>query len=294
MIFLFSVSAIAGVRDELEKGKESSAPGASADQIMEMKIDLKKVQKAFNKSKTDANTKTYQYASNLTYKIRLREYMVTTVILPLSESILSYTLGDTYNFSFSLVSKETAGLRNIFKVWAKYPGADTNLVVIGESGNIYSFYLRCDSVESEYLPDLVIYIEDVKIKEAAADSIGAKPDHALPDYLEELPITEPSFLNYGYYIKGGDKTISPEIIYDDGYYTYFKFGKSLNKTKLPVVYMVVDGYDTPVNTRIKNGCIIAESTSDKWTLRRGEAHLCVWSQKAKASGQKRWLKWLQK
>jgi hypothetical protein len=39
-----------------------------------------------------------------------------------------------------------------------YPGADTNLTAIGESGLIYAFYIRIDSVKSKFLPFFVVRV----------------------------------------------------------------------------------------------------------------------------------------
>jgi hypothetical protein len=38
------------------------------------------------------------------------------------------------------------------------PGADTNLTAIGESGLIYAFYIRIDSVKSKFLPFFVVRV----------------------------------------------------------------------------------------------------------------------------------------
>lgn len=287
------VGTAAQITDEISSSGQVQTQESNATQRLEQPIDLKKVQKAFQKSAAEANTKHHSYGKDKTYKIRLREYMTTTIVLPDSEGIFSYALGDSHNFSFSLVESEQ---KNIFTISATYPGADSNLIVFGKSGNIYSFYLFVDSVEAKLVPDLVIYIKDPilevkaeqkkieqekKKKEAEAQAKAEqekklKQEQANYDYLKEIP--KPEQKNYNYYIKSGDKTLAPATIYDDHYFTFFCF-RDLNKTKLPVVYEVIDRYDTPVNSRIKNNCIIVESTNNKWTLRRGEAHLCVWKKK---------------
>ncbi|MBW1615594.1 MAG: TrbG/VirB9 family P-type conjugative transfer protein [Deltaproteobacteria bacterium] len=286
--FFFGTANAADITDEISNEINTDSNSTR----LQMPINLKNTQKAFKKSDQNANTKNYTYAKDKTYKIRLREYMTTTVVLPEPETIFSYALGDSNNFSFSLIENRQ---KNIFTVSPVYPGADTNLLIFGKSGNIYSFYLFADSVKSKLVPDLVVYIKDpiLKIKkENAGQKKEKKQEQAKTnnDYLKEIPT--PDKRNYDYYIKGGDVALAPVKIFDDGYFTFFKFGKNLNKTKLPVIYQVIDGYDTPVNSRVRAGYIIAESINKKWTLRRGEAHLCVWNTDQKTNREKvaKWLK----
>ncbi len=67
----------------------------------------------------------------------------------------------------------------------------------------------------------------------------------------------------------GDKSIAPDRVYSDGVFTYFDYGNRWNESDLPAVYRVVDGVDTPVNTRTKGVLLIAESAG-AFTLRNGQ------------------------
>ncbi|GAA7683760.1 hypothetical protein MMM7_00780 [Helicobacter pylori] len=75
--------------------------------------------------------------------------------------------------------------------------------------------------------------------------------------------------------KKSKPSLMPEEIFNDKQFTYFKFDKKLALSKFPVIYKVVDGYDSPVNTRIVGDYIIAEDVSAKWTLRLGKDYLCI-------------------
>lgn len=262
--------------------------------------NLKAIQVAFDDSDPRANIKRFPYDPGVTYKIRLREFMGCAVILPEGEKIASYTLFDKHIFSFTPLSDKNPVLTNIFNIYARYHGADTNLVVHGESGNIYSFYIRVDSVDSAFMPNLVTYIDDpattMAIKQKArakkeAEKLALaqaekeeakKPKQENPgnDYLSSLPLkVAPEDINLAYDLKGGNKDIKPIRVFDDGYFTFFQFSKEKNMNdvkKLPTIYRVVDGYDVPVTTRTSGGCLVAETTNDKWTLRSGGTHFCVW------------------
>lgn len=296
-LLLIPGAAQAAPIDEI-RGGGTTPDSAIINRPMNDKLNLEMVQGAFDKSDPRANVRRHPFDSGVTYKIRLREYMVTTIILPAGERITGYNLGNKTVFTFTPlgVSKKEGkmeGFDNMGEVFAKYAGADTNLTVFGASGNLYSFYLRCDSVSSSQMPDLVYYIDDPDTTEqtrtaakeaqeaAAANPAPKKKTVEDVDYLRNLPMVDPAKISYAYKVKGGDKSLAPVRIFDDGFFTYFQFSDDGNfdKTSAPVIYIVKDGYDTPVNNRVANGTIIAEALSAAWTIRAGEKFLCVRSTK---------------
>lgn len=272
------------------------------DRPMRDDANLKAIQTAFDDSDPRANIERQPFHPDMTYKIRLREYMGSEVVLPPGEKISAYSLFDKTNFTFTPLTKKNPQLTNVFEIHARYHGADTNLIVHGESGNIYSFYLRVDSVDSPHMPRLITYIEDPPTTERmeqmkavkaldeekailAAEKEATEKKKALEkidnDYLASLPAkVAPEDLNFAYEFKGGNEDLKPIRVFDDGFFTFFQFGeKNMNEVrKLPTIYRVVDGYDVLVNTRIDGGCLIAETINAKWTLRSGGEHFCVWKQ----------------
>ena len=281
----------AGIVDEVEGG--ALPAGEIPDRPMRDDANLKAVQTAFDTSDPRDNVKRHNYSPDVTIKIRCREFMGSTVVLPPGEEISGYVLGDNTNFAFVPLGRQNPNLQNKFEVSGKFHGADTNLTVFGLSGNIYSFYLRNDSVKSSYMPSLVTYIKDDTVAErvhaikaveaekkqltkAGKEKPGGGDDG---EYLAKLPdLTDPATLNFSYRLKSGDEDLKPIRVFDDGYFTYFQFGEQdLKKVRrLPAIYRVVDGFDTPVNTRVNKGMVVAETVNDKWTLRSGSAHLCIW------------------
>ncbi len=302
--FVFLVGSqgigICGLVDETRQGQEVSAEDIP-NRPMREDANLKAIQTAFDKSDPRANIKRFAYDPGITFKIRLREFMGGTIVLPEGEKIAGWSLFDEHNFTFTPMSEKNPVLTNSFVVYAKFHGADTNLTVHGKSGNIYSFYLRVDSTKSIFMPSLVTYIVDIKTTKAIKDRDMAikmakevveaetetktkekKKQDSDNDYLASLPTKiAPGSLNFAYESRGGNKKIKPIRVFDDGYFTFFQFGKDdMDKiTTLPTIYRVVEGYDNPVNTRVDGGYVIAETISDKWTLRSGETHFCVWKEK---------------
>jgi len=75
----------------------------------------------------------------------------------------------------------------------------------------------------------------------------------------------------------GDRVIAPDYVYSDGVFTYFHFGTRAREIDLPVVFRVVDGVETRVNTRTAGRfgeVLIAEARGD-FTLRAGARAVCV-------------------
>lgn len=319
-VMLATAQAWAGVVDEIGPARGGAAGGAfggaatqglgvgqagGPDRAMRESVSLNAVQTAFDDADPRANVKRFKYDPSITYRIRVREFMDSTIILPVGESVEAFTLGDTKNFGFEpfggtgTVKKPLRpDLAHIFRVWAINPGADTNLTVLGKGGRIYSFYLRSDSIKSGHMPALVTFIDDPDYRaplpattekaaasadgERAAIPMGAAPKSAAEaeveaEYLRKLPVAKPSDISYGYSAKAGDASLAPSKIFDDGIWTYFKYADAnFDKGKrVPVIYRVVDGVDTPVNQRIEAGTIIAETISPAWTLKAGDAHLCI-------------------
>lgn len=310
ILLWLSMPASAQVIDEGDMSKSEANAGIT-NRPMGSSVNLKKVQAAFDKAKPQENTKTYTWKANSTFQIRLREFMQTIVVLPAGEKISGLVLGDGTNFAV----KPIPGSTNRFVVWARDPGADTNLAIFGESGRIYSFYLRIDDVHSTFLPDLIVYIMDdsqpYDMAQAGQTELGLSRNHAntnagasgqekktdekecldckaeeypaqqfARDYLRELPQTSGKQANTEYVMSKGSRELAPLAIFDDGYFTYFKFGDgNLDSIKVPVIYQVVDGYDSLLNTRVEGGYIVAETTNEKFTIRRGEKFLCIKNKK---------------
>lgn len=148
--------SIAKTIDNLNVGDKDSKVFINTDQLMTKDgaviKNLDVVQQAFNTSSETDNIKVCRQSNTAICKLRLRERM--PAVMNFNEDVKSFVLGDGLNFAFSSVD----GSRNIYKLEGYYPGADTNLTIIGESGLIYSFYIRIDSVASQFVSDFVINV----------------------------------------------------------------------------------------------------------------------------------------
>ena len=302
MIGLMSMHlTLAKTVDNLSIGDKDKTVFINTDQVMTKDgaviTNLDAVQEAFNTSSEQDNIKACAQSKTAICKLRLRERM--PAVMTFNEDVRSFVLGDGLNFAFSSVD----GSRNIYKLEGYYPGADTNLTIVGESGLIYSFYIRIDSIASKFVSDFVINVSgnsnvisaskqalikqrqwDINNPKTFSDeaSLKVKKAHIKAakeaiDYLDTKPNVKVEHLNFNFEIINGDNALMPKSVFDDGLWTYWQYGtKNLNTIdRLPVPYAVVDGHDMPVNSRIEGGYLITEGVSQKWTLRSGERYACV-------------------
>jgi ComB9 competence protein len=290
LLTLFTVAANAGVVSDLFKG-DSKASKFSLNKKHSVKLkkptNLRHTQKAFKNSKLTANTANFEWAANKTFKIKTRLGTKTLVILPKDEEVKVFTLGDSKSFKVEPVGDQ---FNNILDIQSFVAGADTSLTVIGKTGRIYSFYIKSYTIKSKTLPHFMVYlkasplypekgIQYVDGRNEGGNKLSKrekfieqiKEDN---DYLRALPDGEEIFIDYKMY---GDKEIAPYASYDDGKWTYFDFrGQGVVESgRMPVVYRVIDGFDSIVNTRFEGGFIIAESINMKWTLKNGHKTVCI-------------------
>ena len=124
------------------------------------------IQRAWDSSPGTAGVFVARYAPDQVIKVRLREFMTTTIVLPEWETIATHVVGDSHGF------KVTKTQPHILVASASITGADTSLTVVGDSGRVYSFYVRSEGYNSPNIPDLTVFVK--------ADAPPAPPAAAVP------------------------------------------------------------------------------------------------------------------
>ncbi len=243
----------------------------------------------------------YVWRPDFVMPVRTREFMTTTIELPSWENVDRIILGDTMVFEAVRVKP------NILVVRPSHSGADTNMTVIGVSGNIYNFYVRSEGWNSTQITDFTVYItanNPIQNKNDALTSLANDANNAsaapfdptavmnpapaaapgtpvAPDYIRKIAF-DPANLRFDLKIYAptpDDIEIAPLRVFTDGVWTYFDYGELADSVRRPVIYRVVDGVDSMVNTRTvgpKGNIMIAEATGN-FTLRNGTRVVCVYS-----------------
>lgn len=263
------------------------------------------IQTAWDDAKPQGSVYAVDLCDTCTYKVRLREFMVSVIELPKGEIIEAVDLGDKKGFSAKPRGKRRLALR------PKGHGYDTSLVVYGKSGQIYSFYLRAEGFNSKNVPDVVMRIAgEVEIDDdPAVAEFGGVDDrktkklggmaHLAPlpgegptgdavrglkntnpgtpdnDFVAEATFDPNALRGWGKYELWGSDELKPETVFRDDQFTYIRFGKKWKNIELPTAYVVVDGIDELVNTRVQGQTYIVESTRPLITLKSGQSFLCV-------------------
>ena len=266
------------------------------------------VQDAWNESAPREGVQSFRLCEDCVYKVRVREFMSTTIMLPEDTEIASADLGDSAGFQVKVKAANMIAVRP-----ASY-GLDTNLNVYSKSGAVYPFYLRAESFNSKNVPDLVVKIVgrekppaiegpasdvvspvgkgtavgdeerrgkegDAKPKEsnkaAAAVEALTNPKPAAGDFVRAVPFDPSKLHGWKDYKLWGDDTLRPETVFRDGQFTYIQYGAKWDALELPTAYVVIDGIDELVNSRVQGTTFIVESVSPLITLKSGQKFLCV-------------------
>ena len=73
-------------------------------------------------------------------------------------------------------------------------------------------------------------------------------------------------------------TVKPQIVFDDGTKTYFRFAGDV-----PGIFLVnADRTETLVNYRREGEMVVVDKTAGQWTMRNGDDTACVFNMRAKS------------
>lgn len=230
--------------------------------------------------------------------IKLRNGMMTMVTLPQGEQIAEAFVGN--NDLFDIKSQKGSRSLRISPLAANM-GSDTNMIVVGKSGNKYIFYLRSEpSNSSEITHSLVDVVLDgnasVSGTAAAADiptgtmesifTKAAAPTSVVgvdgEDYgwIKSVKI-DPSEFRFDMDIfvpNPDDYVIAPERVWRDRIFTYIDFGdKVIAMTQRPVVSLLVEGGESPVGFRTdgEDGRLLIVEAVGDMVLRSGQRIVCI-------------------
>lgn len=256
-------------------------------------IDLESVQKVMSDNLKHKNTyRNIKYEYSRTYTIRTRKGMESYIILD-NDPIAHMGGGNKEAFSIKKINNKKYNLNNTLVIDPNYIGIDSNITVWGESGRVYSFYIYSTDYNSHEEPHMITFISNTreKIGKLRIENLEKKEfENIKKDGIEKIENKEINVMIIGEnierlsikldeierkYEQEGEEKLKALEIFNDDKWTYFKYDADNAKSKFPVIYEVIDGYDSPVNTKIVGDYIIAESVHESYTLRLGDKHVCV-------------------
>ena len=191
----------------------------------------------------------YYWSPDLVLPIRIREGMITLINFPEWELIEYVRVGDKGSFAGEINLPNTVML---YTPNGATVGNDTNLVVLGRSGNKYVFYVRSEGVNTERITNSIIDIDVVGGAGASGGSprgsgqiagsgrmgggtgfTGDGPSDATytrrflkEDWLKSIPMDPEKFrFDVEIYVPNPDDVIiAPERVWHDDFHLY-RFGR---------------------------------------------------------------------
>ncbi len=265
------------------------------------------IQKAWDDAKGTDGVFVYEWCDICTYKIATREFFITNIELPKDEVIETIDVGDNSAFQIKQRSPFSISIKPLL------PNIDSNILVFTAKKNIYPFYVRAEGINSPNIPDMLVRInapvelnnikksgrvnvqDDNKMqiidkttaqKLALSDRLSNNQENSSvkqkplelnfnKKYPQEAKFDPSKIRGWEDYTLKGDSELKPEAVFRDDFFTYINFGKKFNEIDLPVAFVVNDGIDENVNSRVLGTTLIIESTAKTITLISGKKFLCV-------------------
>lgn len=244
------------------------------------------VQDAWNDAQPRQGVYVQKMCDDCVYKVRTREFMTTTLILPEDAVISSVDPGDAVGFTVKVKAANKLAIRPAS--W----GQDTNVNVYTKSGAVYPFYVRSETVNSMNVPDLIVKIvgrekpaavevsnvaidDKEKGGQAEANSPALKPGKSKKDFVRHVPTDVSKFHGWKDYSLSGDPELKPETVWRDDFFTYVRYGRKWDGMELASGFVTIDGIDELVNTHVEGTVFVIESTAPLITLKNGKKYLCI-------------------
>lgn len=229
--------------------------------------------------------------------LKLRNGMVTMVTLPNGEQIADAVVGDQSLFQI----EATQGDKTLYITPMEPTESDTNMIVTGQSGNKYIFYLTSSGVDSSEISysqvDIVldngatvggVTSSNAKtsggmnsiFKKAAPASSTVGVDGEDYAWIKSMKI-DPSEFRFDLDIfvpNPDDYVIAPERVWRDRVFTYIDFGdKVIAMTQRPVVSLLIEGGESPVGFRTdgQDGRLLIVEAVGDMVLRSGQRIVCI-------------------
>lgn len=222
--------------------------------------------------------RTVKYAVKDIVPIKAKVRYTTLIILPATEKILDFVVGDK---DFWVVE----GVQNFCYIKPAKPNSSTNVTLITAAGNVYSLLLN-EASDSGGEADLKVFIEptdqtmlqalngparfvlasEVANVQAAAQHDRQKAEESKETFRVEYPVKT---LQFDYKFKRDKKPFSVSAIYHDDKFTYIRSSAQ----EKPTLYEVKDGAPNLINFDLKDGVYIVPKVLDKGYLAIGKHRL---------------------
>lgn len=222
----------------------------------------------------DGKLKGWSYKEGQMYQVHTQTYHSTLIQLEPGEEMLEVPYisePDVWRLSRGVGVKNGQDCQFLI-IKPDYSGLISTLIII-TNRRVYQMELR--SYKDHYMPYVQwIYPQPVtdsqswlqwqnkKQKEAVLEFSGTNVEFCSFDYKIRQPLKRPVWC--------------PELVYDDGKFTYIVLDKTTLHTSMPTVFI---GNKKLVNTQINKNIIVINQLIDKATLRLGKEKVTIYKKK---------------
>jgi type IV secretory pathway VirB9-like protein len=228
-------------------------------------------------SQAGSSARTILYHAKDIVNIRAKLKYTTLIELPSTEKIIEAATGDKEFWIIDVVG-------NFCFVHPAKKGSHSNLNLITDKGNVYSFTLE-DVTDQAGDPDLKVIVEPADQSSIVASSgpvqyVSAAQVTAMENQLQalqshitqavdEYKATYPTQLKFDYSFKSGEAPFNVAVIYHDANFTYIKSGA----TEKFAIYEVRDGAPNLINYELRDGTYIVAKVLDKGYFEVGKKRM---------------------
>ena len=216
----------------------------------------------------DARIRTVPYQRDNVVTVWGTRGISTILVFAEDERIETVALGDSLAWqAVPDQSKRYLFIKSLEK------DAATNMTVVTRK-RIYSFVLRAGGGVNR----VVFKIRFTYPDDEADARLMAKAE-AMAAFPNKRAAEASSIRNFDYSYKG-HANVKPQIVFDDGTKTYFRFAG-----EVPGIFLVnADRGETLVNYRREGEMVVVDKAAGQWTLRSGSDTACVFNMRARPQG----------
>ena len=176
-------------------------------------------------------------------------------------------IGDSvrWNISPALFGKGDTST-TVIVIKPQETGLDTNLLLTTDRR---AYYMRLVSKPDDYIARVAFAYPDDEIADQRWKEHLARQEQEQQEAtrIAELSPTAIESMNFNYSIKGGDASIRPLQVFDDGQKTYIRMNPDTQHREAPVLVVVgSDGKAEMLNYRVKGDMYIADRIFDRAQL----------------------------
>ncbi|MDZ4126173.1 MAG: TrbG/VirB9 family P-type conjugative transfer protein [Hydrogenophaga sp.] len=223
----------------------------------------------------------FQFDPDNTFLVLSKPRAVTHLQFAPDEQIMSVAAGDTSNWEIT----PTKNRKNLF-LKPKFEDLETSLTVLTDK-RPYQFVLKSTTdgkkwyqrVSWVYSSQVVLELDPAAASDAEEAASIAAAGHQGPSTTPSGARPEgpaginPEAMRFSYRIEG-DAKFRPEIVFDDGRFTYFRMPADLQEQ--PALFAVIEGNDfSLVNYTVNGNFIVAQRLLDNAVLKLGKPEVRV-------------------